>query len=127
MDDGRHITVCELCNGTGLVTCYHPLDVKAARLGVNRLRDPRSGGAVKCGARDDGSATWGFADVPCKCTRGDKFALWFSREAEPRRMPRFQESAYHVRPVLREGRYDLVEDVEESKAPVEWDYDNDAA
>lgn len=115
---------CQLCDGTGLVTIYHPLDVKAVREGCDSFRSP-NGCRVRAGVREDGSPRHALASVPCKCSKGDRHALWFcSRSStEPKRMPRFGESVNHVQPVRRPGgQYDLAADVEAACTVVEWEF-----
>lgn len=116
--------ICELCDGTGYVSVYHPLDVRAVKEGCNGFMHP-NGSRIKAGVRENGSHINALCAVPCKCSRGDAHALWFDsrNKAEPIKMPRFGDSVNHVRPQRRPGGVrDLVADVEESMQPVEWDF-----
>jgi hypothetical protein len=115
---------CELCNRTGLVTVYHPLDVRAVREGCEGFRH-FNGTIVRAGVNDHGLPINAFAAVPCKCKLGDKNALWFDpkEKREPERLPRFGESVNHVKPSelpLKPGCF--IEDVERAMQPVEWEF-----
>lgn len=120
METLRH---CELCKRTGLVTVYHPLDVRAIRENVSMFRD-RAGRCYGAGVNDCGMPRNALAAVPCKCSLGDRHALWFYQgDRQPERLPRFGESPNHVQPShmpVQEGQF--ANDVAEASRPVEWEF-----
>lgn len=114
---------CELCKRTGLVTVYHPLDVRAIREGVSMFRG-WSGTAYAAGINEHGMPRNALAAVPCKCSLGDQHALWFDARQgrEPEVLRRFGESVNHVQPSqlpITDGL--LRSDVEAAARPVEWE------
>ena len=118
MDTPRH---CELCSRTGLVTIYHPLDVRAIREEATMFRGPYGTG-YQAGPNEHGLPRNAFAAVPCKCSLGDRHALWFGK-GEPEQIPRFGDSPNHVQPSrlpVEPGM--LARDVAAALQPVEWEF-----
>ena len=101
---------CGLCKGTGMVTIWHVLLVKAVQEGVTRYRHPRTHEMFNA-RRPDGAFRDDKLVCSCKCKLGDRFANQTRMRhgiASPV-MQRFGESQYHAAIIDRESGMSIEE------------------
>jgi hypothetical protein len=126
--------VCGLCRGSGHVSIWHPMVVRAVRHGIKSLQEPS--GAIRTLLDGSGDVKRLKAAVACKCSLGDRYAKWMRKEGErwvAHPMPRFGDSTNHVREVFRTWdelkgktvRERIQADIDEAPSQaVEWEFDN---
>lgn len=134
---------CGLCKGTGLVTIWHVLLVRAVREGCDVFKHPRTNESFYA-RKPDGTIKDETQVCACRCGLGEKFAVQkrqrFGGE-EVKRFQRLGDSPHHVAVQYHEAKVDeqgrevrmsveerLRSDVGEvvcASAAVSWDIQDD--
>lgn len=94
--------LCTLCGNTGMVSIYHPKDVRHVI-------------ETKTAPLPSGYHRQHFCAVACKCKLGIRYKTWHTKDGV-KEMPSFGEAWWHIRPRLRPVEYpklayDVVDDV----------------